>query len=515
MTGLMLAALGWSDYTVLAVYGLVIISAGTLLSRGNRDTERYLLGGRAMPWWVIAVAYVVSLLSTLTLVGVPGEAYNHGITMALGTLMLPVCSIIAFHIFVRFYFVSRVFTPFDYLERRFGPGLRAIAAGFFWLSRLIYLSLVLYASAKVFTGAANWPVWLTILLVGGVGTAYTVAGGLTTVVWVNFIQFFVLVGGITVIVLCALAGTEGPVAAVRYAVEHGRGAPHLFDPAFYHLDPFARVTFWTLAIAIFNEQLFFNSSDQIALQRLLATSSYRQARRSIFGSAAILLPVLSALWFLGLVIFTFYDQRPGERPASGDLALFHFIATQLPSPLPGLILAAMIAAVMCTLGSGMNSLATVAAKDFYLRFFRRDADERRQVRFSRVVTLVIGVLAMLIGLTLSKLSDNVGATVLETTMAWLALSVALPPVFLLGMLSRRATMREAVAALVTGWGVTAGMLVWYLASQNNPGGGLSFMAVGVPGPAVALLVGWGLSRLRPRLPDERLANLTYRTLTRQ
>ncbi|HEX7009891.1 MAG TPA: hypothetical protein VF184_07910, partial [Phycisphaeraceae bacterium] len=438
------------------------------------------------------------------------------VTMALGSLALPIFSIITFHLFVRFYFVGRMFTPFDYLERRFSPSIRALAAGFFWLSRAIYLGLVLYASAKVFIGAANWPTWLTILLVGGVGTAYIMLGGFKAVIWSEFVQFLVMAGGIALILIYALADVPGgAVGVITYAWEHGRGMPELADPSFYSLSPMMRLTLWGLLIAILNEQLFFNSSDQIALQRLLSTSTYQQAKRSLYTSMLLLTPMLLLLWFMGLAIFSYYGQQPAElRPTQGDLALFQFIAARLPAPVPGLIISAMLAAIMSTLNSGINSLATVATKDFYLRFFRPDASESRQVVFSRVMTVVCGGLAILIGLALNQTSQRTGATVMETAMAWLTLSVALPPVFLLGMFSRRATAREALVQLVIGWSVTAAMLIWYLLSQNHPGGGLSFVAVGVPGPVLALLAGWLMSRMRPRMPDAQLRELTYWTLTR-
>ena len=178
-----MANLTFGDYSVLVLYMLAVVGVGVWFSGGKSDTESYLLGSRNMPWWLIGISYLVSLLSTLTLVGVPGEAYSNGVTLAIGTLMSPLFAILTFYIFVRFYFVNRLFTPFDYLERRFSPKIRVLAAGYFWLSRAIYLGLVLYASAKVFTGADNWPVWVTILVVGGIGTIYTILGGFKAVVW--------------------------------------------------------------------------------------------------------------------------------------------------------------------------------------------------------------------------------------------------------------------------------------------------------------------------------------------
>lgn len=514
MTVITLAGLGGVDYATIVIYMLLVVGVGFWFSRDESDTETYLLGGRGMPWWVIGISYVVSLLSTLTLVGVPGEAYSNGVTLALGSLILPFCAVIAFHIFVRFYFVSKVFTPFDYLEKRFGPPVRVLAAGFFWLSRAIYLGLVLYASATVFTGADNWPTPVTILLVGGIGTLYTILGGFKAVVWSDFVQFLILVAGIGLIVSFATAEIPGGVlSVVSHAFENGRGTPELEEASFYGFSLTARVTLIGLVVSIFNEQLFFNSSDQIALQRLLSTSSYGRARRSLITFAVLVTPVLMVLWFLGLTMYAYYGVLPvAERPASGDVALFHFISSQLPTPVPGLIIAAILAAIMSTLDSGLNSLATVATKDFYVRFIRPDAPEPRQVRISRMVTLVTGALAIVIGLGLSASAEKTGSSVLETSMAWMTLSVALPPVFLLGIFSERATTSDAVVQLVVGWSVTAAMLLWHLSSTDRLGGGISFMMVGVPGPVVALGAGWALSRRRPRMPESRLRGMTFSSL---
>jgi SSS family solute:Na+ symporter len=214
-------------------------------------------------------------------------------------------------------------------------------------------------------------------------------------------------------------------------------------------------------------------------------------------------------------MFAFYSGLPeGQRPVHGDTALFKFIATELPTPIPGLILSAMLAAIMSTLDSGINSLATVAVKDFYLRFYRPGATEREQVIFSRLVTLVTGLLAILIGLGLSMSADDLGTSVLETSMAWMSLSVALPPVFLLGMLSRRATPKDALVQLVTGWLITAAMLLWHLLSRNYPEGGISFMMVGIPGPVLSLGIGWMLSRRHASLPESTLRGMTFRSLYR-
>ena len=144
--------LDWSSYTVMGLYLLAVIAMGAWFRRGKVDTETYLLGGRSMPWFVIGISYFVSLVSTVSMVSGPGEAYEYGVAMAIGVLIQPIAAICAFLIFVRFYFKHRIFTPFDYLERRFDSRVREIVAGIFCLTRIIYLGMVLFASAKVLEG---------------------------------------------------------------------------------------------------------------------------------------------------------------------------------------------------------------------------------------------------------------------------------------------------------------------------------------------------------------------------
>lgn len=502
------------DYAVIACYLLIVVGIGAWFSRGERDTESYLLGGRSMPWPIIAISYLVSLLSTISIVAIPGEAYNHGLTQMLPALMLPFLTVGAFHLFVRFYFKSRAFTPFQYLELRFNAGIRALSAVFYLFLRTVYLGMALYATARVFEGASDWPKHHTILLIGVIGIAYTVMGGLRAVVWTDFIQFIVLAGGILLILIKIMSVVPGGAAGiVTFALEHNRGMPELTDPSFYSMSPYARLTLWGMLFIVLNDTLFGNCADQIALQRLLSTSSYQKARRSVYLYLAIILPVLGTLWFLGLAIFSFYHHQPAERrPVQGDLALFRFIATELPTPLPGLILASMLAAVMSTLDSGINSLATVGTKDLYQRFIRPDASEAGQVAVSRSLTLATGVIAILSGLALSRLTDETGESVLETSLMWLSMSVALPPVYLLGIFSRRATAGHALVTLLVGCLVTGAMICWYLWSQNTERP-LSHLFVVVPGLIISPVVGYLVSRRSPRRPDSELKDLTLWTLT--
>ncbi len=147
--------LSTADYLVLLIYLGIVVCLGLWFSQGKKDTESYLLGGRRLPWWAVGASLFVSVTSTLSLVGVPGEVYHNGMTMVIQQLVSPIFALITFFIFVRFFFRTRVFTPFGYLAERFDGRVRGVAAGIVSLTRFFYLGLVLYSSAKIFEGSAG------------------------------------------------------------------------------------------------------------------------------------------------------------------------------------------------------------------------------------------------------------------------------------------------------------------------------------------------------------------------
>ena len=164
-----------------------------------------------------------------------------------------------------------------------------------------------------------------------IGIVYTMLGGMRAVIWTDVIQFFTMFGGILVAVwICVEACDGGLTEVIAYAFEHGRG-PELFaDPSFYTLDPYTRLSFWLLLTFALLEPVFFNSADQITVQRLLSTSSYAAAKKATFTNSLVILPITFIPWLIGLAIFTYYHQHPDPRVTSGDAAFFLFVSTKMP-----------------------------------------------------------------------------------------------------------------------------------------------------------------------------------------
>ena len=502
------------DYATMAVYLLLVVGIGIYFSRKKEEsTEDYLLGGRKMPSWAVGISYYVSLLSTLSLVAVPGEAFNHGVSMIIGSLIIPLASILSFFIFVRFYFRAKTFTPYSYLESRFDIKVRTLAAFLFWIMRIMYLAVVLYSCAKIFEGASGWSAELTIVLVGSVGIVYTIIGGIKAVIWTDVTQFAILVGGlIIVLITCVQSVPENIFGIIKYSFEHERGFEYFKDPRFYTLSPFIRLNLWIMIISTISMEMFNNSCDQLSIQRLLTTSSYAQAKKSLFTYALIVLPAGIVLYLVGLAIFVFYAHYPvANGEITGDTALFRFISTQLKPPLPGLIISAMLAAVMSTLDSGMNSLATVATKDFYLRFFNRNASEKKQIRFSQWITLLVGVLAVCMGLVIASANTRIGQSMIEVASLWFAFFNVLWPIFFLGVTSHRVHGGHIMICIAVSWAITASMVIWYLVSKGTSQE-LSFTWIGMPGMFSMFILGYCFALFSKPVNSSKTEGLTLWTI---
>ncbi len=510
--------LAWQDALVVLLYLGAMLAIGIWFKwkEAHGNTEDYLLGGRGMPWWLIGIAYVMTLLSTNSLVAVPGEAFNHGLGLAIRYFLAPIVGIFIFYLFIRFFFRSRVFTPFTYLEERFDRRVRALGSIFYVFMRLFYLALVLFSAAVVLKGVANWPLSQSIIIIGIVGLVYVYLGGMKAVVWADFVQFLLLAGSLIVVVVICISRVDGGAAGImRYAFDHGRGFEAMQQPSFYSLDAFVRLNLWLMLYVMISDRMFYASADQLAVQRLLSTSSYKQAERSYWFSQILTLPILLGLWFLGLAIFAFYGQNPLPGVTlAGDTALFRFVSTELPPFIPGLFVAAILGAIMSTLDAGFHSLATVLVKDVYKVFINPNASEHRQVWFSRLLILLIGVFSMGIALFMALTNESVAGSFMETTVFWISFQGLVAMIFLIGITSCRVTAGDILRGFVVACVVT-GITVYYYIESRGTDRPMSFLFVSIPGEVTMLIMGYLPALWRKKLPAVKTDGLTLFTLKKK
>lgn len=502
------------DYVVMAIYFLVVVALGVLFAIKEDNTTDYLLGGRKIPWWAIAISMVVTLFSAISFVSIPGEAYKHGLGMwisgLLGVLVIP----LGFVMFLGFYYRLGSFTPYEYLEKRFTPQVRLGASVLFLATRGLYLAIVLYSSAKAFEAAMGWPVWVTILITGVLGALYTTLGGMKAVVWTDVLQFFVLAGGIVFAVVILVNKVEGGFAGViSYAFENGRGFN--LNKDFISLDPHKRITLWLLILAALGTTLSNFASDQLTVQRLLSTKNFGEAKRATFTNMLIVLPLVSVFWFIGIGLFAYYHQAGAETAKSmgltGDQAFSYFITTMLPTPIPGLLMAGLLAAVMSTLDSGINSLSAIVLKDIYKRFMAPNVSELKQLRIAKKLTLLWAVFMISAALGIDMVSDEATTTIMELAGIWGGMAGILLGVFILGVTTTRVSGKQIIILA----GISLILLFfasWKFYYNAEPEKRISFILIGNSGLIFTVLAGYFLCLFTKRLPEDKVRDLTLLTL---
>lgn len=502
-----------SDWIGLGVYVALTFGIALRVRFGQKSESDYYLAGRNTHWILIGVSMYATLFSTVSFVSMPGEGYKHGMLMSLQSVGYTLFTPLAVLLFLRFFYNTTSFTAYEYLERRFDLNARTLGAVAFMILRALYGALVFYAASKAFQTLVGWPPTTTIAVVGTMTIAYSYIGGMRAIIITDFVQTIVILGGLLVILfkLSALIGFDFG-AAWRFAASHDHTYGRVATAEFWSLDPKLRYTFWTWLVLALTAPLTNYGTDQLVVQRILASKSYGDAKRAIILKTVGALPFSLLFYAAGILLF-FYFNSVATPPAGvqADGMLGYFINQFLPSPLPGLIAAAMMAALMSTFDSTLNSLSTVLAVDVLQRrgWVGKDVN---LLRLGKRLTLGWGVLMLGLALFLAVASRGVESTIAEVASILTCLWGVLLVVVMAGIFTRWATARAATWALLLG-GLVNLYVPWKLYYGTAPDERVSFVWVGVPGWIAALVVLVVVSLLDSRKPKN-LGGLTWATVRR-
>lgn len=510
------AGFGPLDYTAVLIYLAAIAAMGFCFVRRQRSTADYFVGGREFHWLPVAVSMFASLFSAISYIAAPAEAYNNGMMYFLFFILVLPAIPIAVVVFVRFLRGLLLTTAYEYLERRFDVRVRLATSWLFLLLRSFYLGVVLFASGLVLEPATGWPVWMSVILVGGIATACTTAGGIRAVIWIEVVQFVVLLGGILIVLGILIAShPEGLGGIWSYAKARNHTFGQLWDRSFYVLNPFERVSLWVLLLSAVFQKLSTVGADQIAIQRYLSTRSERDASQSMIWGTLLGIPVVFLLFLTGLGLFYYYGVHP-ERAMpgmTGDQALMHFVANELPPGVGGVILAGILAAVINTACSVLNSLSTCTIVDFYGRILDPDASDFRKLWLAKAMTAVWGVVSILCaGAIMWLFGTETGRNpLIEVSNVTIYLfSGIILAIFLLGILCRRANTVGVLAGVAAGLAAALAVTIPYYFRELPEGTPkLSFLWINIVGCVSTLVVGYTASWLAPAPDARQLDGLTY------
>ena len=419
------ATFGPLNTAILALYLAAMLGIGLFFSRKQEDAEMFFLGGRKLPWLAVAMSMYASLTSAVTYLVIPGTAYSSNIALILVCIVSPLVAPFILLLFYPLYHRLGITTSYEYIEKRFGQAAHLCVAGLFILARLGWLGTVIYAPALAMSIATGIPLWSCICTMGVLATAYTALGGLAAVVWTDAVQFAILIGGAIWMAVSLAHGVEGGVGHIlETARETGR--LHIAD---WKPNLFA-LTGPAVAISYFLQLMQDYGTDQVSVQRLMATGSLRKTVKSVAFNACTDFLVIGLLLFIGLGLFAFFQYTELPEGIVGEKVMPYYIIHYLPQGISGLVITAVFAAAMSSMDSGINSIATVVIKDF----MKHSGNE---VRLARILTVALGIVATGVAFYVSSIGN-----ILKAFLTFMGIfSAPVLVLFLLGTLSRRGNFK--------------------------------------------------------------------------
>jgi solute:Na+ symporter, SSS family len=467
------------DLAIVLAYLAGTTLFGVHFRKSQRTLSDYFLGGRRLPWWALALSVVSAETSILTIISTPGIAYRSDLAFLQLVFGYLVGRVVVSFVLIPRYFAGQLYTAYQFVERRFGRGLKMFTAALFLSTRALAEGIRVFAISIVAQVIFPTRVLTAMVVITLLTLCYTFAGGLSAVIWTDVIQLSIYLAGTAVALFVALHRIPGGWSEVRQVAQLAGDKLQVFHFRFNWHEPYL---FWSGLIGGAFLTSASHGTDQLIVQRLLAACNRRQSQTALLASGLVILGQFALFLLVGVALFVYYHERPPATPFSRPDQIFPaFVVTELPRGLAGLLTAAILAAGMANLSAALNALASSSVVDFYQPFLRPGASERHYLAVSRVLTLVWGAVLIAIALGAARWHESV----LE-----LALTVASVPygsmlgIFLLGALTRRATPGGALFGALAGLATLVAVMLW------TPVAWTWYVAIGT---SVTFLTGWTAS----------------------
>lgn len=440
------------DWLIIAVYMFGMLAVGFYFYRGakNGSSNEFFLGSRAIPAWAAGISMFAGSISSISYLAIPAKAYETNWQYIMSKM-----STIAGLIFVAIWIVPlfrrlNLVSVFNYLETRFHPSIRLLSSALWMLMQIGgRMGIVLFLPAMAIGTITDTNIVACIIVVGIFTIIYTALGGMKAVVWTDVFQVMVLTGG-----ACFAIGFIIYQLGLMPVVETARAfeKTDMVNLSFDVTQP----TLWGFLILVLFDVVLTFPKDQVLMQRVLATPSEKEASRSVWVFAVVLLPSAFMFYIIGTVLFAYYRENPAQlNPMLPIDAVFPaFIGTELPAGVTGLIIAGLFAAAMGTLSGIINSVATLLSVDFYGKF--RNPTQEQTVRFAEWMSVVVGLIGIAIAIVLSRMDIH---SLLDLTIELFGLlGGSCAGAYTLGMFTRRANWQGVAIGIVAASLLT--LMVW-------------------------------------------------------
>lgn len=481
------------DYAAVAVYLLMMLGLGAMFGK-NQTRSEFFQASRSMGWLPVGLSVMATLFSSNSFVFYPSAAFGDSLRISLSLISFTLMTPVVIWVFIPVYARLNVQTAYEYLELRYHVSVRTLASALFVLLRIGWMASATYAASVVVSSVMGIPQTAVIIGLGIVSVAYTVVGGLRAVMWTDVIQFFVF--AITILVTLGLIMSLMDTTPSDIVSTYFEGRENLvvdFTPSM--TVPYGS---WVILIGVFLESVSAFGVDQVAVQRYISSRSERTTQMGALVNLLGMWIVLPGLLMIGVGLYAYYMQHTpelgegtlaeviaGDEKVS-DRAMSIFVSDHFPPGLAGLYLAALMAAIMSSIDSGVHSVTTALVVDFRDRLFPslKPKEEKHEIRWIRFLVFFIGA----ISITLACNVDSMGNVFDIGKKLTAAFGGPLLAIFVLALFSRHTT---TAAVLI---GVSAATIATLYLMYTMDWFSVWYWPVGF---GLSMVLGYGISMLQP------------------
>lgn len=459
------------DIAIIIIYLLGMVLVGVFFARKNKNSDQFTKASGTIPGWAIGLSIYATFLSSNTFLGVPGKAFGGNWNAFVFSISMPFAAWVASRYFVPFYRSTGEISAYTHLENRFGAWARTYTVICFLLTQLARMGSIFFGIALSLQALVGYPMQTIMIVMGVCIILYTVLGGMEAVIWTEVVQGIIKTLGAVLILYLIVSDMPGGISdIVKIGTVNNKFSLGSLTPNF------TEATFWVILFYGFFINLNNFGMDQNYVQRYHTAVSSRQAARSLWLCVILYVPASLLFFIIGTCLYAYYNVNPdliasvklqvaqerlgpnvslanashfatGLRPADyGDKVMPHFMVTEIPTGLVGLIVSAILSAAMSTISSGMNASATVFTVDIYKRYFKPNLGEKNKLFTLHFATVIFGILGLVTGIAMIGVKSLLDI--------WWELSGifagGMLGLFLLGIISRQTRGHEALTATLIG-----------------------------------------------------------------
>lgn len=422
----------YSSFMVIALYVSITILISYLVNKRYKSGGDFSTGGKQFGWFTAGISILATYISAMTFVGMPGWVYSSGMEAMSVHLNYPIVIFFAVVFFVPVFYKLGLTSIYEYLELRFGVVARTINSVLFIIVQCISAGVILYAVALILVQVLPISISEAIIYISLFTACYTYAGGISTVIWTDMLQSAVLViGSIAIFAILLIDINTG---------EH-LSREHL-EIVNFDFDLGVDTTLWAGVVAVTFLHLSVYATNQLIIQRTLATKDVKTAQKSMLlcGYGAFFIYLFFAL--IGVLLSIFYQA---QHFANSNEVILDFVFNHTNPIVVGLIISALAAAAMSTLDSTYNSMATVATFDIYKRFIRTGAKDKHYEKVARKLSLLAAGFVVVPAL-FAVSNESVLKTIASLTSIFVGIRLGS---FVLGLAWAKSNERGVIAGSIT------------------------------------------------------------------